>query len=176
MAAEAEEIARAGAAGIDKGGGAAALCYQRGIDAERGAAPIDMCMQVDQSRRDDQTARIDDRGAFAWQVLPDGGDLAIGKGDVSAPVASVRRLDVPACHQDEARHCPAPSYRRDGPTRGRCGAKAARCARRGWAFPQRPDVMAASPKATIDPSPRMPVQSAGLILWARRSPHQHIDE
>src|ERR1700692_859660 len=119
MAAEAEEIARAGAARIDKGGGAAALRDQRGIDAERGAAPIDMSVQVDQPGRDDHAARIDDLGALARQVVPDCGDLAIGKGDVGDLVASIRRVDDPAAPEKEIRHCLAPSYRRDEPTGGR---------------------------------------------------------
>ncbi len=58
---ETEKIARAGAARIDECGGAAAPGYSIGIDAERSAAPIDVGVQIDQSRGDDPPGDIDDR-------------------------------------------------------------------------------------------------------------------
>ena len=48
--AEAREIARAGAAGVDRRGDAGGAAELLGVDAERGAAPIDMGVQVDQAR------------------------------------------------------------------------------------------------------------------------------
>jgi hypothetical protein len=54
MLAEAGEIAGAGAAGIDGGGDARGAAKFLGVDAERGAAPIDVGVQVDQPRRDDE--------------------------------------------------------------------------------------------------------------------------
>src|SRR5436190_555954 len=56
MPPEAVKIARPRAAGIDKGGRAALLRDQGRVDPERGAAPIDMRVQIDKPRRDDQTA------------------------------------------------------------------------------------------------------------------------
>lgn len=53
MLAKACEIARSGAAGIHRRGDAGAAAEFLGIDAERGAAPIDMGVQIDQPRRHD---------------------------------------------------------------------------------------------------------------------------
>jgi len=131
MPAEAEEIAGAGTAGIDKGGRAAPLCDQSGINAERGTAPIDMSVQIYEPRHDNQAACIDSLDTVARQVRPDRGNLAIGKGNVGDLVAPVRRIDDPAASEKEIRHWPPRLARQAKPTRGWCGAKAARCARRG---------------------------------------------
>ena len=48
MAAEAVEVAGAGAAGIDEGGGAALAREIGRVDAEGRATPIDMGMEVDE--------------------------------------------------------------------------------------------------------------------------------
>ena len=53
MLAEAGEIARPGAAGIDAGRDRARAGEIVGVDAERGAAPIDMGVEVDEAGRDD---------------------------------------------------------------------------------------------------------------------------
>ena len=83
MLAEAREIAGAGAAGIDRGGDAGGAAEFLGVDAERGAAPIDMGMQIDQPRRDDIAGDIADiRAGVGLQSLPDRGHLAAGEGDV----------------------------------------------------------------------------------------------
>ncbi|MGF6425162.1 hypothetical protein ABIE91_000382 [Bradyrhizobium elkanii] len=50
MLAEAGKVARAGAAGVDRGGDAGVAAKFLGVDAERGAAPIDMRVQVDDPR------------------------------------------------------------------------------------------------------------------------------
>ena len=50
VAAEALEVARSRGAGVDQRGDAARLRIDIRIDAERGAAPIDMRVQVDQPR------------------------------------------------------------------------------------------------------------------------------
>ncbi len=82
MAAEAGEIARAGAAGIDKGRRAAALRDNGGIDPERGPAPIDMGVQVDEAGHDNAAARIDDLRPAQRQIGPDSRDPAVAKPDI----------------------------------------------------------------------------------------------
>ena len=68
--AEAGEIACAGAAGVDEGRRAAAPRDRLGVDAQRGAAPVDVRVQVDQPRRDDPSADV------AHLARPAGGDAA----------------------------------------------------------------------------------------------------
>ena len=51
--AEAREITRAGAAGVDRRGDAGGAAELLGVDAERGAAPIDVGVQIDQTGGDD---------------------------------------------------------------------------------------------------------------------------
>ena len=58
MLAEAREIARAGAAGVDRRGDAGGAAELLGVDAERGAAPIDVGVQIDQTRGDDVTRHV----------------------------------------------------------------------------------------------------------------------
>ncbi len=103
MLAEAVEVAGPGAAGIDEGRDAARARDQLGLDAERGAAPVDMGVQVDQARRDDlarDVARV-----LARQVVADGGDLAAGEGDVGHPVERLRGIDHAAALQTPDRSC-----------------------------------------------------------------------
>src|SRR5262249_60229401 len=61
--AEAVEIARPGAPRIDEGGGATAPRYFGGVDAERGAAPIDMGVEVDEAGRHDEPGDVAHLGA-----------------------------------------------------------------------------------------------------------------
>src|SRR5437763_11237005 len=72
MPPEAMKIARPRAAGIDKGRRAAVARDLAGVDPERGAAPIDMRVQIDKPRRDDQAAHNDAPRALAPQITPDG--------------------------------------------------------------------------------------------------------
>src|SRR5207237_3591 len=58
VAAKTEEIAGAGTARIDEGGGPALGGEPVRIDAERSAAPVDMTVQVDEPGRDDAAGRI----------------------------------------------------------------------------------------------------------------------
>src|SRR5712675_3013797 len=58
MLAEACEIARAGAAGIDRRGDAGGAAELLGVDAERGATPIDVSVQIDKARGDDVTRYV----------------------------------------------------------------------------------------------------------------------
>ena len=82
--AEAREVAGPGAAGIDEGRDAARSREQLGLDTERGTAPIDMRVQVDEAGGDDlarDVARV-----LAGQAVADGRDLAACEGDVGHPV------------------------------------------------------------------------------------------
>jgi hypothetical protein len=104
VAAEAGEVAGAGAAGIDQSGGAAASRDGGGVDPDRGAAPIDMGVQVDQPGRDEQTADIAGVGRGFVDALADGDDLPAGESDVAAGVDSLRGIDEVAAAQDEIKH------------------------------------------------------------------------
>jgi hypothetical protein len=104
MSAKAMEISRPRTAGIDKGGGAAGLGHRRGVDTERGAAPINMCVQVDEAGHDKLAGGIDDFRAGARQVAADLGDLAVREGDVGDLVAPVRRIDDAPAGEDQSSH------------------------------------------------------------------------
>ncbi len=94
MAAKAEEIAGAGTAGVDEGGGAALGGEAVGIDAERGAAPIDVAVQIDEAGRDDAARGIDDlRCPVGRNVGVDRGDAAIGDGDIALRIEVGGRID-----------------------------------------------------------------------------------
>ena len=100
--AEAGKVSRPGAAGVDGGRDAAAAAELGGIDAERGAAPVDMGVEVDQTGGDDPAADVALDGVRAGlQPLADLGHLAAREGDVGDAVAVVRRVDDPAVPQDE---------------------------------------------------------------------------
>lgn len=102
VAAEAKEIAGACAARIDEGGGAALGGKPVGIDAERGAAPIDVAVQVDQAWRDDAPRCIDDLiGAVRRDVGGERRDTAIGDGDIAWRVEPGCRIDQPSALQQE---------------------------------------------------------------------------
>ncbi len=89
--AKAREIAGPGAASVDEGRDAAGARHQLGLDAERGAAPVDMRVQVDQAGRDDLTRDIP--GILAGEAVADRGDLAAREGDVRYLVDSLRGVD-----------------------------------------------------------------------------------
>ena len=102
MLAEAVEIARAGAAGIDRRGDAGGAAEFLGIDAERGAAPIHMGVQVDEARRDDMAGDIPNLGAgIRLEMGAHGGDLAVREGDIHHGVDFLRRIDDAPAAQDE---------------------------------------------------------------------------
>ena len=102
VAAKTEEVAGAGTAGIDEGGGAAlggeAVC----IDAKRSAAPVDVAVQVDEAGRDDAAGGVDDtRGALGRDVGVDRRDPAIGDGEIARRVEAGCRIDEPAALYQE---------------------------------------------------------------------------
>ena len=105
--AEAREIARAGAAGVNRRGNAGGAAELLGIDAKRGAAPIDMGVQIDKAGGDDVTRHVAHVGSGV--DLERGSDrdhLAVGEGYVHHGVELLGRVDHPtaAQHQIES-HC-----------------------------------------------------------------------
>src|SRR5437764_6114403 len=114
MPPEAMKIAGPRAAGIDKGRRAAVARDLAGVDPERGAAPIDMRVQIDKPRRDDQAAHIDNLGAVAPYISPDGRNLAAAEYNIRDLVARIRRIDDPAASENEIRHAPAPALPQRG--------------------------------------------------------------
>jgi hypothetical protein len=74
----------AGAAGLDRGGEAAAAAKFFGVDAERGAAPIDTGVQIDQARGDDVARHVPHVGSgIGLELAPDHDHLAAGKADIA---------------------------------------------------------------------------------------------
>ena len=57
--AEAREITRAGAAGVDRRGDAGRPAKLLGVNAERGSTPINVGVQIDQAGGDDQRGVAD---------------------------------------------------------------------------------------------------------------------
>ena len=98
--AEAREIARPGAAGVDRRGDAGAAAEVLRVDAERGAAPIHMGVQVDQAGRHDVALHVA-HFRRVGQVVPHLGDLAAGERHVGDAVDVLRRVDDPPALQDE---------------------------------------------------------------------------
>ena len=81
--AEAGEVAGPGAAGIDRRGHAGRAAELLGVDAERGAAPIDMGVQVDQAGRDDVARHVAHLGPrIGLELVSDPRHLAAGKSDI----------------------------------------------------------------------------------------------
>ena len=100
--AEAGEVAGAGAAGVDRGGDAGGAAELLRVDAERGAAPVDMRVQVDEARRDDLARDVAHVGlGIALEIGRDLGDLAAREGHVHHPVDALRGVDHAAAAQDE---------------------------------------------------------------------------
>ncbi len=102
MLAEAGEIAGAGTAGIDRGGDAGGAAKLLGVDAERGATPIDMGVQVDQAGRHDLACNVAHGGrGIRLQAAADLRHLAVGKRDVADRVEPLRGVDHAAAAQDQ---------------------------------------------------------------------------
>ena len=116
---KAMEIAGAGAAGINESRRSASSCDLGRVDAERGATPIDMRVQIDQPGHHQEPTRLDDLGAVGGQIATDLDHLAIVKGDVCGLVSAARRIDQAAAFQDQIRHDrPLPSVTRERGTTG----------------------------------------------------------
>ena len=110
MLAEAGEVAGPGAAGIDRGRDAAVAAERVGIDAERGPAPIDMGVEVDQAGRDDEAREIADVGAGVVEPIADLRNLAAREGDIRHPVEILRRVDHAPALEDEVVGHFAPAF------------------------------------------------------------------
>ena len=92
MLGEAREIAGAGRTRIDRGGDAALLRIEIGIDAERGAAPINMGVEIDEAWRHDEARHILDLGRrVALEVRAEGRDLALAKATSVTASSDLRR-------------------------------------------------------------------------------------
>ena len=80
--AEAEEVAGPGAAGIDRGGHAARPGEVVGIDAERGSAPIDVGMEVDEAGHHDLAGNVAHVVRGGISLRTHACHLAAGEGNV----------------------------------------------------------------------------------------------
>ena len=96
-----------GRAGIDHRGDAALLRIGIRIDAERRTAPIDMRMQIDQARHDEQPGHVALRLRSA-EPLPDRRDLAAGEGHVGLRLDALGRVEHDPVAQDEIEHAMPP--------------------------------------------------------------------
>ena len=101
------EIARAGAAGVDRRGDAGGAAELLGVDAERGAAPINVGVQIDKARGDDVARHAAHVGCrIRLERVTDHGHLASGKGDIRYGVELLGGVDHPTAAQDQIeRHC-----------------------------------------------------------------------
>ncbi len=102
MLEKSEEVAWAGASGVDQGRDAALAGSVRRIDPKRGAAPIDVGMKIDEARRDQSSADVADVSPFCrLDIFPDCRDAARSKGNVGCPVEVLRRIDNMAAFENE---------------------------------------------------------------------------
>ena len=104
MAAESVERAGAGAAGVHEGRCPAPSRHFDRFDTEGGSAPVDMSVEVDEPRHDEQPMHIDDIGIAGGEVAPDFSYFSVAEGDVGGLVASARRVDDVAVLEDQIRH------------------------------------------------------------------------
>ena len=102
-------IAGPGAAGVDKSGAASARQNRR-IDAERRAAPIDMRVQINEPRRDDEPRDVADRLAF--EAVPEARRTAVVEANIRDGVDSLGRVDdAPAAQHEIKGHVVALAFR-----------------------------------------------------------------
>ena len=101
MAAKTVKIAGPGAAGIDESRRSAPPRDFGRIDTERGPAPIDMRMEIDQPGYQEESADIDDFGTVIREIVPDPGHFSIAKSNVGRLVAAARRIDDAAASEDQ---------------------------------------------------------------------------
>ena len=92
MAAEPVENAGAGTASVDERRRAAPSRYLDRVDTQRGPAPVDMRVEVDQPGHDEQPAHIDGLGTAGGKIMPDFSYLSVAEGDVGRLVAPGRRV------------------------------------------------------------------------------------
>jgi hypothetical protein len=104
MAAKTVEIAGPGAAGIDKSCRSALPRHFGRIDAERGPAPIDVRVEIDQAGHDEKPAGIDDFGPAVREIRPDPGHFSDAESNIGRLVAAARRIDDAATSEDQLCH------------------------------------------------------------------------
>src|SRR6202043_1083507 len=105
--AEAREITRAGAAGVDRRGDAGGAAELLGVDADRGTAPINVGVQIDKARGDDVTRHVTHVGSrIDLELVSDHDHLAGGEGDIRHGVELLGGVNHPTAAQDQIeRHC-----------------------------------------------------------------------
>src|SRR6516165_4575383 len=100
--AEAGEVARTCAACIGRGRDARGAAELLSVNAERRAAPVDVRMQVDQSRGDDRAGHVANVGTgIRFEARSDAGDFTLRECDVVCGIKLLRRIDHAAPAQDE---------------------------------------------------------------------------
>src|SRR3974390_143833 len=87
------EYARASATGVDKRRRAALSRHLRRIRTQRSSAPVDMRVEIDQPRCDEQPTHVHDFTAARGEVGPDFAYLSITEGDIGLLVAPARWVD-----------------------------------------------------------------------------------
>src|SRR5215475_14336971 len=94
MLAETRKVTGASASGVNRRGDPRFTAELFRIDTERRAAPIDMGVKVDKSRRDDVTGHIPHSGAgIGLQSRPDPRHLAVRKDYIDHLVELLRGID-----------------------------------------------------------------------------------
>ena len=89
VGAKAVEVARARAAGVDHGGGARLPRVAHRVHSERGTAPVDVRVQIDEPRSHEPARHVADfAGVSRIDVLLDRGDQSVLEGDVGRLVPS----------------------------------------------------------------------------------------
>jgi hypothetical protein len=110
--AEAGDVAGSRRAGIDHRGDAALLRVGIRIDAKRRAAPVDMRMQIDQARHDEQAGHVALR-LGSTEPLPDRRDLAVGERHVGLRLEALGRVEHDPVAQDQIEHATPPQIRHE---------------------------------------------------------------
>jgi hypothetical protein len=102
-------VAGAGRARIDRRGDPAPAAEILGVDAERGAAPINVCVQVDQAGRNDQATQITHiRAAGEIEIVAERCDLAARKRHPRDAVDGLRRIENARAVQHQIKRHPHP--------------------------------------------------------------------
>src|SRR5215472_1375646 len=99
MPAEPVENAGAGAAGVDERRRAAPSRHLGRVDTERGPAPIDMRVEIDQPGHDEPPADINGLRIAGGEIPPDFDNLSAAQGSVGRLVAPARRVDDAAASE-----------------------------------------------------------------------------
>src|SRR5262249_10197957 len=97
--AKAREVAGSGAAGINRGRHSRGAAEFLGIDAKRGATPVDVGVQVDEARRHDRSRNIAHLAGAAGLQLE--GYLAVRDLHTLCRVEPLRGIDYPPSSKNE---------------------------------------------------------------------------